>query len=184
MSQFLPGLKTYVAVPPRPNQAAAIPGAVAALLPLILAYTKDNSPEEVASDLTKMLENTSELDGYHCARELEQICCWTVDMELVEILDGASWHIYEEKRRLTELWVRDYEIAPKLAVGRAVQVRQWYGPLMQSDLKPGLIVDIELPHAEYCVFSEALGHVKDGVGTHEIILPYEVLEADNWADNL
>lgn len=111
-------------------------------------------------------------DGYAIARHLEHDG-WDPDAQMVDTLDSA----FSEKLRACETetskWVDENGIKPEFAVGSSVRFKD------RSTRKShvGEVTKVELDQARYWLFCEELGHVREGVGTHAIVLNYEDVEA-------
>lgn len=97
---------------------------------------------------------------------------FSVDAELVQLLDDATGAIYQAHARAVREWVTAANPQPKLAIGSPVVTP---GP-KQAD---GEIVKIDPRDATYTVFVESLGHVREGMGTHGLIYVWEAVEAIN-----
>lgn len=135
--------------------------ALSKILPEVVRWCRsggDNSQEsEIADDLRDELGQHS--DGYEFCRELERKH-WTCDRELVDILDNAdlSGALSEMERK----WVTAYQVYPSQVIGNQI-------------IWEGSPAEITANHADgkYTICVPALGHVKSGLGTHGIIIPWE-----------
>lgn len=126
--------------------------------------------KEYAGDLLKALEVSS--DGYKMASYLDERHGWDVDAELVDILDSAD--LYSAERKAVIAWVKDNDIRPHFEVGKEVTVK-----LSRDDSEHrGEIVSIG-EDGTYTVMIPALGHVREGLGTHGNIFAWEAVEALN-----
>lgn len=127
------------------------------------------------SDVSQALaSNAPVFDGYRIARELEQSHHWECDMAIVEELDTASAVVSQLVRNLTAEWVEKNAIRPKLRVGEATSV-ETYDNSNRRGRFDGEVLVIDEKHATYTIMIPALGHVREGQGTHGIIVPYEQL---------
>ncbi len=125
--------------------------------------------DQVAADIADVLGENPHDDGYQLARRLEKHHDWECTFNTAEELDCASGELRSQVRSATATWVERNSIKPKKAVGDAVEVTQ------KGVAYSGEIVKIDEAHAEYTVTIPALGHVKEGPGTHGWIIKYEEL---------
>lgn len=142
----------------------------------ILDWLKDPNctTEEIVSDLKENfqpyeLENS---DGYELAKEFESNYGYDADTELVNIMDGFSHIIYTACKKAERKWVQDCRITPKYSIGDKVHVSH------KAKIYEGEIADIKNDLAEYVIYVQDLGHVKEGVGTHGLIKRFEDIEED------
>ena len=75
-------------------------------------------------------EIASELDRYHHVSG--------IDLELVEILDGASHCVWDAERKAVREWVAANNIRPSLALGERITYRRWSGVINGFDEAQGL----------------------------------------------
>lgn len=116
------------------------------LAPEVQAWSGGNwSHEEVVN----ILIDHWDVDGYRFARNLENY--WNADAELVAILDQAEYLITCAHTEAVGEWIEKWGIKPKLEIGDKVKVND----------KDGVIRDIYLYRAEYCVYIPSLGHLTD-----------------------
>jgi hypothetical protein len=118
------------------------------------------------------------LNGYVMAQNLENSCGIQPDVELVEILDDV-WFIKKEVHDdIVKEWVKDYNISPGKKVGDLVTIKCSWKEITETGLTKvsGEIVSIDTELATYLVCCESLGHVKEGVGTHGVIVNYEDID--------
>lgn len=114
---------------------------------------------------------TWEDDGFRICRELENNG-WDCDAEMVDIMDNAAAYKYRHHRELLAEWVKENSITPPLCVSARVRF------VHRGEQRVGTIRSINADAAEYTVFCEELGHVREGLGTHGTIVKYE----DCWPD--
>ena len=132
----------------------------------------DKEMQEIENDLFYALDDhASDLDGYKLSRTLERDKYWDVDSELVDILGQADITLFALHRKAVIQWVKDNDIQPRLDVGALVPVRY------RDKLCGGEIVRVDRQHAEYTVFIESEGHVREGQGTHGTIVAFETLDS-------
>ena len=101
---------------------------------------------------------------------MDDYCGWTINAAIVEALDVAASVRLILHRDAVLKWVREQGIHPKLAMGALVSVN------ILGKLEPGEIVGIDEDCANYTVCIPGLGHVREGMGTHGIILSFEHVE--------
>lgn len=139
--------------------------AVQKILPAVVRWCRsggDSSQEsEIADDLRE--EIGIHQDGYEFCRELERAKHWTCDRELVDILDGAD--LSSALREMEKRWVAAYRVYPGQLPGNYVT---WKG-------HPAEILGSKAD-GKYSVHVPALGHVKEGVGTHSEIVAWERID--------
>lgn len=92
-----------------------------ALLPKVLRWMDEPEANEsaVRKDLLDILD-THNIDGYQLARELDYLG-WSVDAELVTILDEVSFILYNTVSQAEKVWVLANSIKPEFSVGDKVQ---------------------------------------------------------------
>lgn len=151
---------------PKQNDPEVIEYAVSAILPevmLWLANGGDSSKEsEVRGDLGEVLRFSS--DGYELCRQLEKHSGWVCNRELVDILDGAD--LWSAHREFERRWVSAYRVFPALAIDAQITFRG----------RPAEISEVDLAEGKYTVFCSAFGHVRNGLGTHGEIVPWEKID--------
>lgn len=136
--------------------------ALSKILPAVVEWDRtgggNSTEEEIANDLRE--EIGIHRDGYEFCRELEKHKHWDCDRELVDILDSAD--MSGALREMEKRWVAAYQVFPGQLIGNQIT---WEGNT----------AEITALHADgkYTVFVPALGHVKSGLGTHGIIIPWE-----------
>jgi len=161
---------------PRPNGShAGVMGLVADdLMPNVMGWFQGEEDEtEVREQIMEVLDDFH--DGYEMAKELEDRYGWDADSELVDVLDGASF--YGPRKKAVMAWIRDNAITPKLSIGQVVKAKQGK---YSKEINEGEIVKID-EGGIYIVMIPALGHVREGIGTHGCCLAWEDVEALNPA---
>lgn len=111
----------------------------------------DADKDYIIKDLVKALWYD---DGFRCAKELNH-CSWECDAELVDILEQAQNIKYNIIEKLTKEWVVENNINPELEIGQNCSFTS------QGKKYIGSIIKIEKERAQYLIFCEALGHVKE-----------------------
>jgi hypothetical protein len=134
-------------------------------------------PEEFECLVEELQENftASDLfssDGYELARDLEKDMGFDSDSQLVDDMNSISYFCHSCLRVNVEKWVKDCEITPKYSIGDEVSV--W----VKNVNYIGEISKIYERTAEYSIFIEELGHVREGVGTTSTIKKFEEIEKD------
>lgn len=163
---------------PRPNRMSdeVLAGIANKLMPRVLQWLQmeQDNPEatDAAKDIKAVLEVSS--DGYKMAKELEDRHGWDgADSDLVDILEGADY--YGTLQIALKAWVKDNDLKPKYEVGEVVTVRK-IGH--EGSEHRGEIISIG-DDGTYTVMIPALGHVREGVGTHGTIFAWEKVEGWN-----
>lgn len=150
------------------------------LLPNVLRWLRSACEQDItdkskADVLRDLIENFDD-EGYRFAHNLDR-AGWSPDADLVEILSGAStWHC--EKKCVQE-WMKANGIAPKLAVGDKVVIPAKWAKDRGHETAGNCIGEITKvdDDGRYIVLIEALGHVREGLGTHGYVEPWEKVEA-------
>jgi len=117
--------------------------------------------KEIRHDLTRALKFSS-LDGYDLAKRLDY---YDPDTELVNILDDADSMMYSAYNIICRKWVSDNGL-----VGPEI------GTIVDCILKniKGEVVN-NYDYGQSSVFCESLGHVREGLGTHGVVVNWEDL---------
>jgi hypothetical protein len=159
---------------PRFHDQTVIAEIARKLMPRLLRWAEDwVKPAELEAELIDTLQRAAPLfDAYDMAKYMESKHGWSSDADLVDILDDAEMEAYSIRQTKVEEWVASNAIRPKKAIGDVVRVNAGAanGLLAQAD---GEIVSIDEQRATYTVMVAELGHVRTGVGTHGLVLPYE-----------
>ena len=118
--------------------------------------------DQIESDLKKALKYSS-LDGYDLAKRLDY---YDPDTELVNILDEADSMMYSAYNIICRKWVSDNGlVGPE--IGASVSFT-FYGKRIEGE------VVNNYDYGQSSVFCESLGHVREGFGTHSVVV--------NWDD--
>lgn len=124
----------------------------------IIAYLKNAGEENPDSDKDCIIKDLVKAlwfdDGYRCARELSH-CGWECDAEIVEILEKAQFIKCDIVDKLTKEWVVQNNINPELEVGQKCSFTSCGKKYI------GTVTRIEKDLAQYLIFCEELGHVKE-----------------------
>lgn len=147
-----------------------------ALLPRVLLWLKlDEGAALTEEETSVILDELSDAcacndDGYGVARDLDNRHMWDVDSELVDILDAVAFERIKAHDRSVEAWVLREGVKPEHALGQRVQFRfqKW-----DKVSNVGEVIEVDERKAKYLVFCESLGHVRNGVGTHGVYVPFE-----------
>ena len=95
------------------------------MLPKVLAWLNETGDSEGADEVLEQLQETLsrayDFDGYKLAKELEDDHYWDADEELVDIMSGAHWVVYDITQRRVAEWVKENDIKPTFAVGDHVE---------------------------------------------------------------
>jgi hypothetical protein len=164
--------------PPDEREPIVRSAAARSLAPAIAAWINDMSYkqgtpiyEELVAEIAQVADAT---DGYAAARKLENNKGWCPDSELVELLDGLPYAVSRACDRLTALWVSTFGVTVPFVLDDTVTlVRSGWG----DDEVTGTVVGIDPKYANVTVCCPSLGHVKEGQGTHGIIVAVEKCRA-------
>jgi hypothetical protein len=164
-------MTTPIQTEPRPTQRSeeVIKAAVASALPTFLRWAIE--PEDgkesgnISKDLCEVLRYGN--DGYEMATSLERRS-WSPDSELVELLDGLLHTRSVATHKAVAEWVTRNNIQPALKVGDKLV---WKGDQAE-------IAKIYTEDARYTLFIAVKGHVREGVGTHGIVVTFEDVEKE------
>ena len=110
---------------PTEQTASVRADALDMLLPEVMAWLKTDGDEAgVRKNLEAAVTDCSwDDDGYALAKYLDTRCYWSVDAELVEVLE--MWGVYEHRAlsKAVKWWVRACNITPQHAVGDVVRAK-------------------------------------------------------------
>jgi hypothetical protein len=147
---------------------------VEAIYPKVLKWLQESGDDTAASDaegikkdLFRAIDSAIGDDSYQIMKVLDDRCYWEVDATLQEVLERVSFlrfTIYEE---IVAKWVEANGIVPFFVQGAPVEFTR------ARETVVGEILSIDFRHGTYAVNCPSLGHVKEGLGTHATILPFE-----------
>lgn len=127
----------------------------------------DADREDVLPELAAALEYND--DGYEVAKHLEARG-WDADDELVDagrcLLDALE----DAHDAAVKSWVTTAKPAQLFVVGNAVQFTH---PGRSGRATIGEVSRIDAARAKYVVYCASLGHVREGVGSHGILVNFE-----------
>ncbi len=134
--------------------------------------------ENIKEQLTNAIDknNISELtDSYDIAKSLDSRYYWDSDSELVDILCGLDF--YDVRMLLTKKWIKDNNIIPKYKEGDSVIVKSLHLSIKyrQKEQYDGEIYKV-YEEGNYAIYIKEIGHVKNGTGTHGVILNWELID--------
>lgn len=152
--------------PQRPGRSddAISKRAAELLLPAVQEWLGEEADDRTLPELIKATRIYDE--GYEIARALE-MRGYSPDAELVEILDDMSYCRYQAHEEAVKDWVKAHDLSLDLSVGTAVSI------VVNGKFHTGEIRDRKEATAQYTVMVPALGHVRDGLGTHGLIVGFE-----------
>ncbi len=153
---------------PKYGDDAIIEAAIDKLLPQVLEWLKDGNGEEDPTAVREdLLDAADSSNGYEFAKHLDQLHGWDVDARLVEILDDFGlWHQSDALKEAERRWVEETGQKPAKQCGDICTFDY------RGSIYTGEITAIH-QHGYYTVFCPILGHVREGVGKHGTILPWE-----------
>lgn len=123
--------------------------------------------ENAIEQLSDAMRSCGSMDGYDICRELDRSFSWQPNASMVEAFDNAFFEIERVHKVKVKEWVALNGIVPQKAIGDSVDVT--YGGNPYS----GEITNIDIEVANYTVLIPALGHVREGLGTHGSIFKFE-----------
>lgn len=129
---------------------------------------------EIIEILKKVLADSYNFDGYKICRDLERHYHIDPDSQLVEIMDDVGFLISSAEQTAVQNWVKRFGIQPRFKVGDKVSVGH---PIKGKHL--GEITKVDEKEAKYTIYVEAIGHVREGSGTHGWIKNFEEVENAN-----
>lgn len=164
---------------PKPNCKEVVRLAAEMLLPKVIEWLKEGGDDRAEEERDQILDDLADAieyedDGFRIAEQLKSNHYWEPDAGLVEILDRH--YKYDAHKSLVKKWVKDNDIKPELELGAKVTVHNALANFIAGKKIDGVITKIELDTAQYIVFSESEGHVRSGVGTYGICVPFEDVE--------
>lgn len=157
--------------PPRPkvSSPAIVRAAADALLPAIAEWNGSPFDDEDADAVRGLLRGMVYSDAYDMAREFER-AGWDANAALVDALDGWDFALHCAHQTAVREWVAAYAVRPRFMVGAVVNVPR------ETNMT-GEIASVDEQRGEYTVRIDALGHVRNGIGTHGRIFAWEEVEA-------
>lgn len=137
-----------------------------AVAQLNAAFRKDYPEmEDAEDDFRGLLQFHRHGDGYELAKALDAQG-WDVDFDLCEWLEHKFSVIVDNAlREHVKAWAKSQSFP--YAIGDAVQFTRAGKP------GHGEIVEVHLTDAKATIYCPHLGHVREGVGTHGFIVPWE-----------
>jgi hypothetical protein len=150
---------------PRESDPDVIELAVQKILPEVVAWCREGNDEsedsEIAADLRAEIYLAD--DGYDFCKKLERLHSWSCDSALVDILHNAD--LSGARREMERKWVAAYRVFPGQLIGNEITYKG----------HPATITALH-DTGHYTVNVPALGHVKEGLGTHGGIVAWEVID--------
>jgi len=161
-------------LPPRPTQycdevAYAIVDKVLKSIISWMYHGKFSPPQRELDDLKEDIFTAIQWsdDPFEIAKNLEQ-AGWDCDGELVDLLGCVSKYRSEAYEDFIQhKWILKYGVEPKLSAGDVVSFKY------KGSFDTGEVTKIYPSSAKYLVYCSHRGHVKEGVGTHGHIIPFE-----------
>ncbi|MBD8088725.1 hypothetical protein IFT48_01950 [Pseudomonas fluorescens] len=126
-------------------------------------------PEESSDSMVKIGSALSERDTFSRARELADEGFDISDDVMQILLDNDFCG--DAQAELVAQWVTGSNVKPRRKEGDQVSISH------KGEKVKGEITQIQSKSATYVVFVPSLGHVKTGIGTHGLIIPFEEVHA-------
>lgn len=149
--------------------------AIRPFFPKIKALIEEYDPESLEEfpeeELLAAFGNalSSQGDSVEMARSLERQYGYILNQELIDICDKVSNMYYDIENEIEAYWIKFHGKKSEFAIGDKV----YFKPYSQKETVTGVISKIDDKRGYYTVFCESLGHVKEGIGTHGCVLPFE-----------
>jgi hypothetical protein len=135
------------------------------------SHSPEDDLDSVVKDVARAMRYAS--DGYQVGKRLEE-CGWDVDASLVATLDSLVSQRSEALAHLESQWVRENGVTVPFSIGNAVRIVS--KDSSKSHGQVGEVTKVYPKHARVLVRVEALGHVREGNGTHGLVLNVEDVE--------
>lgn len=132
------------------------------------AAANEDEREQYLGDLKEVLEGAAYRDGYELAKAFDRKG-YSADSELVDLMESSFFTIRTALAECMACWVVDNNVTPPYPLDAPVRVKH------KGAIVEGTIVTIYDKMAECSVYCPSLGHVREGTGTHGIIVQYEQL---------
>lgn len=147
--------------------------AVALMIAAIKDECSDVETDGIEDDIRDALDEGS--SGFRRAQLLER-CGWEIDDELLDVLRRDTG--YDALEQEITAWVQAEGIQPTLAIGAKVTLKTEHFRTQQPVAEDVVaeVTRIDAKRATYTLYVEAFGHVRDGLGVHGVVLPYERVE--------
>lgn len=165
-------------LPPRPSylDKDVTDAVVERILPEIIGwmYESKHSPiqseiDTIKTDLFSAIQYDD--DSYDITKNLEGDG-WSVDRELVDILDSVPYYRHEAHKKIVhQNWVLKHGVVPKFSVGSMVCF------LLKGKQETGEITRIHPEEAQYTIYCTQHGHVRVGTGTNGYLIDFEVCKS-------
>lgn len=142
--------------------ALAIDGIIKPVMNWMADGNNTCTEQEVRADLEKCGDDDPG-DGYEFTKLLERNHSWDCNRELVDILDG--YDLWGAHREFEKRWVAAYRVFPSLLISAT----------LTYEGHPAEITKI-YADGKYCIYCADLGHVKQGPGTHGVLVNWEEID--------
>lgn len=168
-----PKMESHTAVATRPSRPKVTDRAItsvaaAAMLPALAEWNGEPLTDEEVASVLRLLPGMAYSDTYEMAREFERDG-WDANSELVNTLEGWDYVLRNAHHTAVREWMTTNDVRPRFAAGAAVNV-----PREQN--MTGEVASVDEQRGTYTVRIDALGHVREGVGTHGRVFVWEEVE--------
>ena len=130
--------------------------------------------EELEEDIRSIWQPNT--DGYTLCKDLEYLAKYRPNTEFVRVFHEIS--AYQILKSVIRDWVAKEQPVPDYEVGDQVFV------FFEEEMVTGELIRIDTISAEYHVFCEEKGHVRNGLGVRSFVVPYEQVGSLIPADRL
>lgn len=146
---------------------------------LLLAWLQETDPSDDPDRIQECREHARKLliglctddDGYKLAKRLDDYLGYKPDSQLVDALEQI-WSIrYKAYEKVVAEWVaREGIVIPEAYMGKTVKFRSGPNP------GQGEITKFYPESARVLIFCPEKGHVREGVGSHGVVIDWENVE--------
>lgn len=153
--------------PKRPHQMSRECSELTArkMIPLLEEYLDEDVDDEILREFVNAIQY--EDDKVRICTSLD---AWDPCERLYDVLDHLFAKRRDAERELVATWIKENKITLSKRVGDAVKFKS-----VRNGILSGEITQAMPESAQYCIFVESLGHVREGVGTHGMIVNEEDL---------
>lgn len=134
-------------------------------------FTQDHMRDDILESLEYL---SLPCTGYDLAVVLDERYIWCCDEDLLNALEIVPSLFESCTSKAVAAWVCSNDIRPKQKVGDKVVVKEC-AVVFGRELREyeGEVSSINSQQATYLIYVPALGHVKEVLGTHGLVMPFE-----------
>lgn len=132
--------------------------AIDKFMPKFSKWCQQDSEEELEAIKEELMERIDYgSDACEIMSDLKSYNCWSVDRDLLDLIEDTQHEMWEVYHREVKKWVKEQYIELEHAVGTNVKAKQG---LFDKEFV-GEIIRLDPEEGTYLVFCEALGHVRE-----------------------